>query len=71
VLIGVDAGATTMSVGLVTETGEFASALRVPTIGLGPGTTVRPAGRDRILIGLPGLVDVECGMMVSRRPVDA
>lgn len=81
VFIGADVGGTTISAGLVSETGEVLSVIRKGTRSDGAGTAavtltaviddlVAEAGRRSLLvggigIGLPGLVDADRGMMVS------
>jgi glucokinase len=84
-IVGIDVGATTISGGLVSEQGEVRVAVRAPTRGLGPGRAVqtlvgvvtdltgqarrRGLALDGIGLGLPGLVDVDRGMMVSPHPL--
>jgi glucokinase len=79
VLLGVDVGSTTTAAGLVTPAGHVLSALQADTHRDGPGTALdllldlvgellAQAGQrglrvDGIGVGLPGLVDVEGGMM--------
>ncbi|HXG16445.1 MAG TPA: ROK family protein [Calidithermus sp.] len=81
VIIGVDVGATTISAGLITPHGEVLTAVQVPTRSTPRADAVQTLfalvrdlaaeGRQRRLdlhaigIGLPGLVDVERGMMVD------
>lgn len=78
VLIGVDIGCTTISGGLVTQDGVVLTSLQAPTnlgSGTGPDTVVQlvdalcAEGRRRQLdveavgIGMPGLVDVDRGVL--------
>jgi glucokinase len=79
VLLGVDVGATTTAGGLVTREGQVLSAVETRTHRDGPGTATgmllalvadlvaqardRGARVDGIGIGVPGIVDVEGGMM--------
>ncbi len=79
-LIGVDVGATTLSAGLVTTEGTVLSAVQAPT-RLGTGTAAdttlglvdelclaaqsRSVAVEAVGIGLPGLVDVERGVVQS------
>lgn len=81
VLIGVDVGATTMSAGLVTDEGQVLSVTQVATRSsrqTDPVSALLPLVRDLLAegrrhgldpyalgVGLPGLVDVERGMMVD------
>ena len=78
VLIGVDVGCTTTSAALVTADGTILSAVQMPT-GLGLGTAVdtvlamvgdlcaeahaRGLTVEGVGLGLPGLVDVDRGML--------
>jgi glucokinase len=78
VLIGIDIGCTTISAGLVTEDGDVLTSSQRPTnlgSGTGPDTVValvaelREEARHRHLevqavgIGMPGLVDVDRGVL--------
>jgi glucokinase len=79
-LIGVDVGATTVSAGLVTAEGTVLSTVQAPT-RLGTGTAadtalgliedlciaaqLRSVAVEAVGIGLPGLVDVERGVVQS------
>lgn len=79
VLLGVDVGATTTAAGLVTRDGQVLTAIEARTHRDGPGTAfdvmlalvddVLARARDRgarvdgIGIGVPGIVDVDAGMM--------
>ncbi len=81
VMVGIDVGATTISAGLVTRAGEVLWTTRTPTHGTGPGTAVdallgivhRVVGEAErrelpligIGVGLPSIVDVERGTMVT------
>jgi glucokinase len=81
VCLGVDVGGSTMSAGLVTPSGEVLAATHIATHGEGTGTAVDTllgviaqlldeADRQRLVIegigvGLPGLVDVEAGRVLS------
>lgn len=78
-IVGIDVGATSISGGLVTPGGDVLTAVEMPTRHRGSAvetllavvddliTGARTEGLDLegIGIGLPGLVDVEKGMMVS------
>jgi glucokinase len=80
-LIGVDVGATTISAGIVASDGEVLSAHSEPSRAAGPASPVervlalvtrlvdeagaRAIRLDGIGIGLPGLVDVDKGMMID------
>jgi glucokinase len=79
VIAGIDVGATSISGGLVTPDGDILGVVQCATRGRGNALQtllavvddlvfrVRETGRDLtgIGIGLPGLVDVDQGMMVS------
>lgn len=81
VIIGVDVGATTISAGLITPQGEVLAAVQAPTRSAPRADAVqtlfalvrdlaaearrRRLGVEAIGVGLPGLVDVERGMMVD------
>lgn len=81
VLIGVDVGATTMSAGLVTDEGQVLSVAQLATRSsrqTDPVSALLPLVRDLLAegrlhgldpyglgVGLPGLVDVERGMMAD------
>lgn len=80
VLIGVDIGCTSTAGGLVTSDGEVLSAIEAPT-KLGSGTSLqtiadivadlaaeaqhRGLALEAVGVGVPGLVDVERGLVVS------
>ena len=78
VLIGVDIGCTTISAGLVAEDGTVLTSTQTPTnlgSGTGPDTVVNVVGRlcaeagrrrvdvQAVGIGMPGLVDVDRGVL--------
>jgi len=80
VLIGVDIGCTTISGGLVTQEGVVLTSLQAPTnlgSGTGPDTVVELVGGlcaegrrrqldvDAVGIGMPGLVDLDRGVLKS------
>ncbi len=78
-MMGIDVGATSISGGLITSSGDVLTAVETPTRHRGSAvetlltvvndliTGARADGLDLegIGVGLPGLVDVEKGMMVS------
>ena len=82
-VLGVDVGASTIAGGLVTDAGNVLASVQIPTHAGGHGTgtdalmtVIADLRRDAetqgirlrgIGVGLPGLVDLERGMIVSER----